>query len=178
MTNHGQRQDEDAPAEQPLAPGRRALGPASEVARRTRSERRAARGRPYPLPLDATDPTDATGDAVRLAATRALLFAESREEVAAVLHTAVNDLGAGVVPARIADMQPHAMPLDVSLGVGEPRVVVVDPLSMAAMRCSHQLPGLVEDAQLAAGRCDRWHRNVARASVDESAGGHDDRDQP
>ena len=160
MSDQSQLQGEGAPAERPLRLTARSIGPATEAARRTPAERAAARARPYALP----DTTDATGDAIVLAATRAMLTATSRQQVAAILHTAVNDLGAGVVPARLADGHPHAVPLDVSLGVGEPRVVVVDPVSLGAMRCSHQLPGLVEDALLTASRCDAAQVSAGKAA--------------
>lgn len=124
-------------------------GPATRAAVRSPQARQRFRERPYPRPVDG-DVGD--GDAVVLAATRAMLSARTREEVAAVLHTAVNDLGGGVVPARLAG---DALPLDVSLGVGEPRVVFVDRVSVAGLRLERHLPGLVQDALTTAARCDR-----------------------
>jgi len=140
-------------------------GPAIRAAlrsQRRRQERRARR--PYPLPPDA----DAGhGDAVALAATRALLAAQTREEVAAVLRTAVTDLGGAVVTARSA---PDALPVDVALGVGEPALVVVDPVSVAGLRLEHQLPGLVQDALAAAARCDEQQLQARRATTDTLTG--------
>jgi diguanylate cyclase (GGDEF)-like protein len=138
-------------------------GPASRAAKRQAS---GAGERGYPPPDDVDDPT---GDAVALAATRALLKASTREEVARVLHTAVGDLGGTVVPARLASES--AMSVDVSLGVGEPQVVVVlDPMDLASLRLTHHLPTLVEDALAVAARCDHHQRQAARASKDSLTG--------
>lgn len=123
-------------------------GPAEHAARRHRGP--AARARAYPLPAG----DDPTGTDIALAATRALLAATTREEAAAVLRTAVHDLGAGTAPARLADLNPEALAVDVSLGVGEPRVVVVDGVSPAGLRVALHLPALLHDATLVAARCD------------------------
>lgn len=128
-----------------LPPG---LGPAAAAARRT--QRRPSVSRAYPQPLDA----DLSGDAVVLAAVRALLHVRTREEAAQVVRTAVADLGGGIVPARLAETHPDALGLDVSLGVGEPMQVVVPAPTVAALQLIHHLPGLVQDALTAAGRCD------------------------
>ena len=137
-------------------------GPATRAARRAGP--RVPRPRAYAQP-----PADSgTGDAVALAATRALLAVQTREEAAAVLRTAVNDLGGGVVPARLAG--PDCVHVDVSLGVGEPQVVHVDPMSLAAMRLTHHLPFLVQDALQAAARCDHLRRQNRRATVDALTG--------
>lgn len=125
-------------------------GPATRAARRTDRARRAARARAYPAPLA----DDVTGDLTVLAATRALLTVATRAQAAHVLHTAVQDLGGASVPARLAEVHAEVLQVDVSLGVGEPLLVVVDPLSVAAMRLSHHLPLLVQDALTAAARCD------------------------
>ena len=102
-------------------------GPASRAAKRQGS---GARERAYPPPDDVDDPT---GDGVALAATRALLKASTREEVARVLHTAVGDLGGTVVPARLASES--ALSVDVSLGVGEPRVARCNSVA-SLIRCA------------------------------------------
>jgi methanogenic corrinoid protein MtbC1 len=73
---------------------------------------------------------------------------QTRAEAAQVLHTAVHDLGGAIVPARLAG--DDAIPVDVSLGVGEPRLVVADQMDMAGMRLAQHLPLLVRDAQHAA----------------------------
>lgn len=130
-------------------------GPASAAAGRERALRSLA-GRGYP-PVAGHE--DATGDAVALAATRALLKVESRAEAALVLHTAVADLGGSVVPARVAG--DNAPSVDVSLGAGEPSVVLVaDPVDPSSLRLTRHLPALVEDAAAAAVRCDLRHGRI------------------
>ena len=142
-------------------------GPALAAARRQAANPvMGARDRGYPL---AANPYDATGDAVALAATRALLKVASRAEAARVLHTAVNDLGGAVLPARLAGT--GSIPVDVSLGVGEPQVVMVlDEVDLAAMRLTHHLPLLVEDALSAAARSEHQQRQARRATVDPLTG--------
>ena len=126
-----------------------------------------ARLRAYPAPLT---PEDGTGDSAVLAATRALLAVTSREEAAQVLRTAVHDLGGAVVPARLAETTPGVVDVDVALGVGEPQLVVMDPLGLSGMRITHHLPGLVQDALVAAARCDAASREAARAHRDDLTG--------
>ncbi len=111
---------------------------------------------------------DPSGDAVALAATRALLRARGREEAALVLRTAVEDLGGTVVPARLAG--DDALPVDVSLGVGEPAVVEVAGGSQHHDRLARHLSELVNDAHTAAQRIDLIHRQERQASVDALTG--------
>jgi diguanylate cyclase (GGDEF)-like protein len=135
------------------------------AARRQRAARRDVE-RGYPPVGNSDDPT---GDTVALAATRALLKADSREQAARVLRTALTDMGATVVPARLAAAS--AASVDVSLGVGEPLVVEVpDPTDLAALRLAHHLPMLVEDALAAAARCDHHLRQSLRAATDPLTG--------
>ncbi len=110
-----------------------ALGPAYAAARRT--ERRFS-PRPYEHPSD----VGLTGEGVVLAATRALLSVRSREEAADVLLTAIRDLAGGVVPARLAEAHRDALPGDVSLGIGDPLLVVVPELSVAPCRSGSTCP--------------------------------------
>jgi methanogenic corrinoid protein MtbC1 len=142
-------ESEEQPGDGPLRGG---PGPASAAAGRDHALRSLA-GRGYP-PVAGHE--DATGDAVALAATRALLQVGSRAEAALVLHTAVADLGGSVVPARVAGES--APSVDVSLGAGEPSVVLLaDPLDPSSLRLTRHLPALVEDAAAAAVRCDLRH---------------------
>lgn len=147
-------------------------GPATNVWRRGQADRRAPepKRRPYPLPPEAADAEtdDPRGDTVALAATRALLRALSRDEAALVLRTAVDDLGGAVVPARIA--ADTAVPVDVSLGVGEPSVVEVDAHGPAYARLMRHLTDLVDDAHTAATRADLSQRQERRATVDTLTG--------
>lgn len=108
-------------------------------------------------------------DAVALAAARALLRVDTRADAAAVLHDAIRDLCGRVVPAD-AD-EDGALPLDVSLGVGEPSVVVPGGSSpVVAERLRRQLPTLLDDALAAAARCDRYQRQATRARTDALTG--------
>ena len=147
----------------PLAPG-----PATNVWRRGQADRRAPepKRRPYPWPLDADD--DPRGDAAALVATRALLNALTRDEAALILRTAVDDLGGAAVPARIA--ADEAIPVDISLGIGEPTVVEVEPGAAAYERVMRHLTDLVDDAHTAATRADLGHRQERRATVDALTG--------
>lgn len=112
---------------------------------------------------------DVGADAVVLHAARALLRVDTRAEAAAVLRAAVRDLGGRVTTAGAAD--PGALPDDVSLGLGEPSVVVPVVRSAAAVALlRRQLPTLVEDAEAAAARCDRYQRQATRARTDALTG--------
>ena len=139
------------------------LKPAAAAARRTGRRTRGPRG------FEPSDTGDLTGEGIVVAATRALLAARSREHAADVLLTAISDLGGAVVPARLAETNRHALPCDVSLGVGEPLLVVVPALSVDALKLGCYLPGLLQEAFEAAQRCDIARRLVELASVDPLA---------
>jgi methanogenic corrinoid protein MtbC1 len=151
------------------------FGPATAAARRDRAQRAGSAARGYPRSEHLDDPT---GNAVALAATRALLTVQTRAEAAQVLHTAVHDLGGAIVPARLAG--DDAIPVDVSLGAGEPRVVVADALDMAGMRLAQHLPLLVEDAQRAAARYEPSMSPAGDAQVGgmQAADGPGQEEQP
>jgi hypothetical protein len=104
--------------------------------------------RAYP---DVVAGEDADAKAVQLAATRALLTAATPEEVAAIVATLVHDLGGGLLPARL-DHRGTALPLDVSLGLSEPKLAWAEPVSVAAMRLESVLPPFVEDARVVLSR--------------------------
>lgn len=124
-------------------------GPATFLGRRAPAPRSAPRGpRPYPECDE-----DATAADVALAALRALVHAPDPGSVRAVLATAVGDLGGTIVPARFEPA--GALGIDVSLGLGDPAVVVVDPLSVAAMGLREALPGLLADARAVLDRMQR-----------------------
>jgi diguanylate cyclase (GGDEF)-like protein len=144
------------------------LGPAWAAAQRTRQDT-AARSPGLSGYRPGRADADPAGDSVALHATRAMLTVSSRAEVALVLHAAINDLGGAVVPARLAG--PDSVPVDVSLGVGEPKVVMlVETLHPSSLRIAHHLPLLVEDAKTAAARCDAHDRGSRRASADPLTG--------
>ena len=131
--------------------------------RRTGVTQPDRRRRPYPLP------PDSEGDevAVLLLATKALLRVATREDVALVLQTAAADLGGVVVPAATASSD--ALPVDVSLGAGEPAVVEVPDLG-ARRRLARHLAELANDAQAVVHRIDVVEQQTRLASVDALTG--------
>ena len=113
---------------------------------------------------ETTEPLD-PAEAVVLRAVRALLRVDTRAAAAAVLQAAVRELGGQVAPPGSAG----ALDLDVSLGQGRPAVVVPGD-RLASGRLGALLPGLVEDAEAAAARCDRYQRQARRARTDALTG--------
>jgi len=127
---------------------------------------RADGGRAYPL-VAASQDREAL--AAELAATQALLRAESAAEVGAVVTTLVRDLGGALVPARYADpVTVH--PFDVSLGLSEPMLPFADPVSVAAMRLSTVLPGFLEVARQVMTRLQGDVRRDDEATRDQLTG--------
>lgn len=145
-------------------PDPRLFGPATNAARRAGGLSRQS-PRAYPDPFD---PDDLTGDSVVLAATRAMLRGQTRTELASIVRTAIHDLGGAIVPARLAGSE--ALPVDVSVGVGEPLLVVAERLSIPSMKLVRHLPLLVQDALAAAARCEQARRQEQRACVDVLTG--------
>ena len=82
-------------------------------------------------------------------AQRAFLHARRPHEVADALEHAVLRLGGSVVPAHQA--AGGAIPVDVALGVGPPRLTVVDD-GVARSQLERVLPRLVEDGRAAVHR--------------------------
>ena len=113
------------------------------------------------------DRSDPTADSIVLAATRALLRVDSRDEAVGVLHAAVVELGGWVVPADLADGD--AIPIEVSLGVGEPQVVRGGGAA-TDLRLARHLPTLLGDTMWVAARCDRIAQQVLYATVDPVTG--------
>ena len=128
--------------------------------------RRIDSGRAYPA-------TPASGDlealGAELAATQALLRAESPAAVGAVMLTFVHDLGGVVVPARYA-APATAIPLDVSLGLSEPLLPLADPVSVAAMRLNAVLPEFLEAARLVLSRLQGDLQRDDEATRDQLTG--------
>lgn len=137
-----------------------ALPPSVLAARRAKAPVRpvGSGGRAYPAAGEDADDAE-----VQLAATRALLVATEPHEVAAVVATLVRDLGGGLVPARLAH-DSAALPLDVSLGLSEPLLPWVEPVSVARMRLSRVLPVVLADARRV---LDRLHAEARRAEESE-----------
>lgn len=99
-------------------------------------------------------------------AVRSLLRCEQRTEVLTLLLDTVHQLGGEIVKARHADGR--ALPLDLSLGVGEPLLAVPDPDAPEPLR--QQLPQLVEDARQTIQRLQRNERMAAAAELDPLTG--------
>jgi GGDEF domain-containing protein len=146
----------------------KAVPPSVLAARQAADARTRQRdiSRAYPLAVDSQDP-----DALRaeLAATQALVRAESAAEVGAVVLTLVRDLGGGLIPARYADPA-TVIPLDVSLGMAEPLLPWADPVSVAAMRLNAVLPEFLEAARLVLSRLQGDRRRDEEATRDQLTG--------
>lgn len=95
---------------------------------------------------------------------RALLRAGSRAEAAELLQGAVRQLGGDLIPAGESD---HGdLPVDVSLGVGDPLVVRLPNDDSEAQFLTAHLPSIIEDALCAARRSDLSRRETLRAPTD------------
>ncbi|MRK03195.1 diguanylate cyclase [Aeromicrobium sp. S22] len=123
-------------------------------------------GRAYPPGTNSQD-TSAVG--AELAATQALLRAQSADEVGAIVSTLVHDLGGALVVARYADPA-MTVPVDVSLGLSEPVLPFADPVSVAAMRLGAILPDFLEAARLVISRLQAQQRRDEEATHDHLTG--------
>ena len=119
---------------------------------------------PGPSRAVASGPVSCDERDVVVATLRALLRATSRAEAARLLQEAVVQLGGEVVPAREAGESD--LPVDVSLGVGEPLVVRLPDDPPAARFLAAHAASIVEDALCAALRSDRHEREAVRATTD------------
>ncbi|WP_435744189.1 GGDEF domain-containing protein [Nocardioides sp. SYSU DS0663] len=105
-----------------------------------------------------------TDEDVVIFALRALLRAPSRVEAARILQAAVTRLGGRLVPA--GDAHPDAILADVSLGIGEPLVVVPRSSRSDRRRLQGHVALLLEDAGWSARRSDVLLLEARRASID------------
>lgn len=103
-----------------------------------------------------------------LGATRALLTANSPEQVAEIVATLIRDLGGGLVPARLEGS--NALPMDVSFGVGEPLLPWAEPVSVAEMRLSAVLPHFIQDARGVVQRLQSEQQQAQEAEFDQLTG--------
>lgn len=143
-----------------------ALPPSVLAAQRAAGRGRPRKGRAYPLTPSSDDPKALVA---QLAATQALLRAESGAEVSDIVSTLVRDLGGALVPARFADPA-SALAVDVSLGVGEPMLPFADPVSVAAMRISAVVPEFLETARVVLSRLEGEVRRDDEATRDQLTG--------
>ena len=123
---------------------------------------------PAAAPTDAGCPAPAVGtgaaagDAVVADTVRQLLHATDVEEIPGILVTAVDRLGGHTT---VDDLEsPHALPLDLSFGLGGPLLAAAAPGTPARTALEAHLPRLVEDARRAAERC-RQQTSERRSGV-------------
>lgn len=95
---------------------------------------------------------------------RQLLHAESAGEVRAILLASVHRLGGFTVLADHADES--ALPVDLTMGAGEPLLPVAEPGSPARVNLERHLPTLVADARHALDVIARTERLSREASTD------------
>lgn len=81
---------------------------------------------------------------------RALLRLRTPDKAPALLIHVVETLGGEVVPADEAPAD--ALPIDLSLGMGDPILPTAEAYTLARMRLESVLPALVEDAQIVVDR--------------------------
>jgi diguanylate cyclase (GGDEF)-like protein/PAS domain S-box-containing protein len=132
--------DTDPIAALDTAPVERTGGTVSSISRVRRQALAASHAR------SDIDPEAAT---TRLAAARSLLRAEAVEEAVGVVIGVVRDLGGSTIPARLDDR--NALPLDCSLGHGEPLLARPDS-ALARLRIERILPEVLDDAREVIGR--------------------------
>ncbi|MBS3941163.1 MAG: GGDEF domain-containing protein [Actinobacteria bacterium] len=112
-------------------------------------------------------PSDANPDAdvVANGVTRQLLHAESAAEVRDILLHAVRQLGGTTILAADAD-DVESLPVDVSLGAGQPLLPIAVPGSAARANLERHLPRLVADARRALDLISRAERLSLEATTD------------
>jgi diguanylate cyclase (GGDEF)-like protein len=104
-----------------------------------------------------------------IAAIRDIFTSEQPEEIQAVLLETVHRLGGTL--ARVREADEPALPIDLSLGVGETLLASPSPdVPNAAEQLRVQLPRLVEDAHHAIDRLERHGRLAADAEHDVLTG--------
>lgn len=101
-------------------------------------------------------------------ATRSLLRIHSAEEAVGVIIDAVKQLGGGTAPARVG--HPDAIPVDISLGEGEPLLPTAKAGSTVRRHLEAFVPNLAEDARIALELNRRVDRLAREAGVDALTG--------
>ena len=101
-------------------------------------------------------------------ATRSLLRVATAEEAVGIIIEAVKQLGGGAVPARVGS--PDALPVDISLGEGEPLLPTAPAGSTARRHLEEFVPNLAEDARVALELNRRVDRLAREAGVDMLTG--------
>ena len=128
----------------------------------TEDDRAVARTAPAsPRPRRPVGEADRATLQVSLVAARGLLRAATVEEAAAVVASAVRELGGELEPP--ASRSGRQLPLDVSFGAADPLVPAGDPSTLELLRAA--LPAIVEDAHVALGRIRREGHLTAPAGT-------------
>jgi hypothetical protein len=109
--------------------------------------------RPPVLPSAMTVTVDAEALEAAYRATRALVGAETVQDIRVILATLVYSLGGAVVPSSRPD--PDAVPVDLGFGEPDPMVAVADSYSIARLRLEELLPLVMEDARAMVARLRR-----------------------
>jgi diguanylate cyclase (GGDEF)-like protein len=99
-----------------------------------------------------------------LQATRSLLWIKTEADACAVARELVENLGGTLVSAD--ESCGDALPLDVSFGVGQPKLPSAPPSSIARMFLERRLPGFVRDANRALELANQANRLAEDASID------------
>ena len=105
---------------------------------------------------------------VLLDSARTLLRVDSAEQAVGALMRAVQDLGGASVPAIRAVAS--ALPIDIRLGEAHPLLATAPLGSHARSALERLLPGLVEDAKIAAARASRLARLSDEVDTDPLPG--------
>lgn len=129
----------------------------------SRSDSPAA-GRPAP----STNPPEKYVPDLVYSATRSLMRIAGSDEAISLLSGLVRKLGGNIVPASADD--PHALPIDISLGHGEAVYPVAEPGSAAHWLISTYLPNVVKDAQAAFAMALRAEVLAKDAGIDPVSG--------
>jgi diguanylate cyclase (GGDEF)-like protein len=101
-------------------------------------------------------------------ATRALLRVRTAEQGVGIIISLIKDLGGSTAPERLADSD--AIPLDISLGEGEPLLPTAPEGSDARRALTEFLPAIVEDARFALELTRGVERLARDAGVDALTG--------
>jgi len=101
-------------------------------------------------------------------ATRALLRVGRSDEALSLLSELVHDLGGSTTPTSAND--PNALPIDISLGHGEPVYPVAEPGSAAHWMLSTYLPCVIEDVRAAFELASRVETLAKDAGIDPASG--------
>lgn len=119
-------------------------------------------------PAPPADPPEKYVPDIVYSATRSLFRVSGSDEVISLLSKLVRRLGGNIVPAAADD--PNALPIDISLGHGDPFYPAAEPGSAAHWLLSTYLPNVVKDAQAAFELAFRAEVLAKDAGIDAASG--------